>query len=985
MRQRIRRTVLWTVLLSGALSASVCGAQVFRAESAASAAAASPEPEPATVAPLPTAPAAATQAVIVNPALAERIASMGTAILRNPQLTQQSWQYAAALIEAATRLAPDEPRYARYLVEAATRAGDAQTAIRALNDYKRLRPDDEFAQVELIDAYLGRMERSDAKLDYLTRIIDAEKLVSNSVRAVAAIRAAQVHAERLENEPAHALIDKAIQLDPLNLEARRIQFTTRPPEKPEDRVATLLAMLRSNPSQPNIGIAIARELADAGLVQRSLEWFGVALDLHRKMGLAPPQDVGLDYAAELLLAGDARGAGTVADLMVQTNPDDLNAWLFKLILAKTSGEQAKLDAAIHQTHVALSNRAQMIRKATGDATATTRPIASPEPVTFPDPTAELQRLVNENHREYVTNFAELAAAIAWEKIYFEQKPAEAAPWIRMLEGVMSPNDDVLIRLQGWARLVAGNKDDARSKLQPAFDRDPIAAAGVVLATDDEVKSLDMARQVLARKPSGLTGALLLDALSKKKLRVTPGPAAPAIEKNLAEFPRDWMHILEQAQAFYSLRLEPQAGGVGVQVGEPVLVKVTIQNISDFDITIGPEGVIHPDLWFDAQLRGAQPQTFPAEAYARIAGPMVLKPGKMTSQTVRLDQRALAALLEYPVTSFQITAVVITNPATIGGQVNIGPAGNRAPLSKLMERVGAPIGQPQIQQRLAMMLQNGTPADKIRALEIEAKFARMLAGDQNNPQARDLVGTALELIRQVTIDPDPAVRAWATYLFTVLTTKKDNAATMLSDPSWLTRVFGVIVTDYVGAPRDALKEMAQSDPDPLVKRLSQAAAAGPLSAPPPAPATTAPATGAAPAPVTPAPAAPTPVTPSPAAPTEVPAPPATPLPESAPPVVVPQPTPGSQPAPVPEPAPPAPAPAPEPVPPAPAPAPTPEPVPPEPAPQPVPPAPPAPEPAPAPQPAPTAPAIPPPPPESDAAPAPTAAPSENLPVIPPPPQ
>src|SRR5829696_2575027 len=126
----------------------------------------------------------------------------------------------------------------------------------------------------------------------------------------------------------------------------------------------------------------------------------------------------------------------------------------------------------------------------------------------------------------------------------------------------------------------------------------------------------------------------------------PGPTAGKVEKAMAEFPKEWMRIVDQPQAFYTLRLEPVRAGV--QVGEPVLVQATVANAGSFALTLGPDGVIHPDLWLDAMLRGAEQRTFPAEAYERLAGPMVLKPGETASVVVRLDQRGLGAILEqYP--------------------------------------------------------------------------------------------------------------------------------------------------------------------------------------------------------------------------------------------------------------------------------------------------------------------------------------------------
>src|SRR5204863_7382259 len=116
---------------------------------------------------------------------------------------------------------------------------------------------------------------------------------------------------------------------------------------------------------------------------------------------------------------------------------------------------------------------------------------------------------------------------------------------------------------------------------------------------------------------------------------------------------------------------------------------------DYDLTIGPDGVIHRDLWLDAQLRGALPQGVPpmfaAEAYERLPGPLVLRPGDSAWQVVRLDQHGLYLLLDAnPVRAFQMSAQVSTNTTSVGGQVAIGACGQRALLKQTMERSALPL-------------------------------------------------------------------------------------------------------------------------------------------------------------------------------------------------------------------------------------------------------------------------------------------------------
>ncbi|HYO07769.1 MAG TPA: hypothetical protein VER17_02250, partial [Tepidisphaeraceae bacterium] len=775
-------------------------------------------------APPPPPPAASQPTVPPNPALAERLTSMATSLLRSQELSPALWQYCQALIHGAVRLAPDEPRFSRFLVEAAIRTGDVKTAMEALQIYRRARPDDQAAQVQAIEFYLLGIDGAEQKLRYLRQIIDTHTAPA-TVRSVAAVKAAQLHAERMEDGAAQRMVDRALELNPLNLEAMRVRLSTRPPQSPEERVALYLRMLRANPVQPALGIGIARELAAVGLPKAAKEWFDQSLDLHGRLGVAPPADVGVDYAAITYLGGDPRGAAVVTDRLLQQNPQDLNAWTMRLILARASGDKDELARAIKQANVAVANYLALIRKASGDEAATTQPIDTPAEVALPDPAVEIQRLAGQDRQDLVRQYVPVLANVAWMKIYFEDNPGAAVPWTRALSAVVPANDVALTRLQGWSYLAAGNADEARVKLSAIAEQDALAQLGMIrLAGGPQAKEQSaVAARLLSRNPSGLMGALLFQALSPAAgARVAPSPQAAAVERLVNEFPKEFLRITDAngAPQFYALRLEPVRGGVAV--GEPVLVQVIVTNTGPYPLTLGPDGVIRPDLWLDAQLKGAQPHVFPAEAYNRLAGPLVLEKGDSASAVVRLDQRGLAAVLEqFPNAAFQITAMVMTNPTTLGGNIAMGPGGARAGLSRLMERPGANISNEHVRQRLGIAMQNGTPAEKVRAVETLAKYAPMLARVENE-QAKQMAGQAADAVRRSGGDPDPTVAAWSTYLFSALTADKEAVRRMLADPVWLNRMLGIVAVDYTGVPRDALRPLAESDPDEVVRKFAAAA-------------------------------------------------------------------------------------------------------------------------------------------------------------------
>src|SRR6266404_5915897 len=128
---------------------------------------------------LPVAPAvgadAAPAPVDAEPALSWRLDSISSDLL-GPSQPPAAWRRSAALLEAAGRLNPSEPRFPRLQVLALLHVGDSDGAIAALRAYRKLVPADRQAQAQLIDLYAGKMETVDAKLAYFQTLLDKAEI-----------------------------------------------------------------------------------------------------------------------------------------------------------------------------------------------------------------------------------------------------------------------------------------------------------------------------------------------------------------------------------------------------------------------------------------------------------------------------------------------------------------------------------------------------------------------------------------------------------------------------------------------------------------------------------------------------------------------------------------------------------------------------------------------------------------------------------------
>src|SRR6185437_483360 len=114
--------------------------------------------------------------------LAERFDDMGLSLAGNTRFSKASIKQSTALIEAATRMNPYEPRFWRQLALFRQHGGDPEGAIEAWVKYRGLVPDDRVAQVELIDLYLGRFQTNEEKIEYLNSLLGKASL-QNHVKA----------------------------------------------------------------------------------------------------------------------------------------------------------------------------------------------------------------------------------------------------------------------------------------------------------------------------------------------------------------------------------------------------------------------------------------------------------------------------------------------------------------------------------------------------------------------------------------------------------------------------------------------------------------------------------------------------------------------------------------------------------------------------------------------------------------------------------
>ena len=771
--------------------------------------------------------------------LADLLESMAYTAVENRQVLAPVWRQTAALLEAAEKLSPQDPRYPRELYYAALQGGDAEEAMAALNSYLVLVPDDQFAQAQLIDMYLDRMQTAEKMLAYARSLVSKTALPA-PVRARAAFHAAQTLLDRSQTGEAIKMLNSAIHIDPLCVQALRMKLQLTHDEGPSRRCGLLLEILRADPLDAGAATTLAGELAELGLPESSAIWYSQAATLYN--AAAKPRDaaLGRGSAAELYLCGHALDAEAVIQGYLAAIPTDTDAWMIALAIAKdTVSDPGQYAAMQHAAINAGTRRLASVRAAMGvagaaadaaaprDAAPTTQPLMS-----TPDLSGDLPLLVKADQSQLTDDYISAAGDLAWMRLYFLRDAGDDTQ--RVIDGLqrLLPADDPLVaRLVGWSYLVRGQWPEARQKLSAVADRDVYAQMGMVLIDDQAGNRTDadnLAKQTLASHPSGPAAVLLYSAFHGRGAKVIPLPSAEIVTAALQEFPREWLSIVGDPQLFYSVAAEP----VDQQIvfPEAILVKLTIQNVSQYDMAIGPDGAIRPQLVFDAATHGLVEKIVGQTAFDQFWQRLVLPQGQFASQVVRLDRGDLQRLLNaQPDDPIDVQFSVMINPIRVPGQLDyvIGGAGCRVPFSSLVERGAVPYKTDDDRKKLYDAMTGASPAQRLVAVTEIATFALGLRTSARGVVVDQSLATAQEMFehaKKSLTDADPTVRAWAQYVNIIVSPpdlQPNLIQSLTKSEQWYGRVLGLIASRRLSDHGASAASALSNDSDPAVRDYAQA--------------------------------------------------------------------------------------------------------------------------------------------------------------------
>lgn len=755
-----------------------------------------------------------------------------------PGKPDAAYRRSASLLDAAHRLAPSEPRFPRLRKLALLHVGDIDGAIAALKAYRDVSPatrNDRAAQSQLIDLYAARLETAEAKLKYLTGLLDVQD-IPVEVRSHVAVECAELLAQQSPQEAAD-MAKRAVQLYPLPEATRQYYERVAKTQSLKEQVAALVAMLSANPNQPGYSAELARLLASAGLADASLEWYDLSLRAILPLPTRPPwfHDLLVDFAAQLMLTERTQVADALLGQMLDSDPTDADAWFLKLSLAQSASGQVTFEQTLDLGRSALARRWNGLRDRILSGAPATQPAAVPatpadsQPVEPLDPAPVIEKLKTGQFREAEIVFINAMFDLAWFELYFDKQPDLARKWIDAMRAIVPADDLKLQVLEGWHALASNQPGKAREIFSKIADRHALAGLGMIRADEAEKKQPDpvVVQKLLAGNRTGLAAAVLWEALKKDATRPATQPAADDVPAELERFPKGWREVIDPrtAKKVYTVRVEPVQSTI--PFGEPMLANVRILNSSDHDLAIGPQGVLRPELWFDAQIMGLDQRSFPGVAYDQITDQIVLRPRASITEVVRLDEGDLRqALLQAPGTVTHLSGDVITNPLTIPQGVIPGSCGTANNFGRTFGYAGIQLGTPTGKKKLDAALASTSPAERLRTLDLLAAYARIAAGPEANDALKKAVADFPAAIDKARSDSSPAVAAWAGYLSVSIAPdeqKEKVVREMIAAGDWRVRLMGILAGSLIppDVQQQVVAPLAENDADASVKSAAAA--------------------------------------------------------------------------------------------------------------------------------------------------------------------
>jgi len=411
-----------------------------------------------------------------------------------------------------------------------------------------------------------------------------------------------------------------------------------------------------------------------------------------------------------------------------------------------------------------------------------------------------------------------------------------------------PKKPRLKYLLAYALLSPGRFDQSQDLLNQSDPTDPIAALAwaKTLIAKNEKKSAYEKLAALPTIPKGLLAEEILTMIKvlTQDIQSTDPDWVPhlafhieqSVSDNLerhlqAQFDDKDLLLPTEPEKFIRCTVKPTHVASTYRFGDPILAKLTLTNISDITLVLGPDSFLDPHLLIYARLvprHPGQPLT-PSDEGDSATNPYILIAHRNLNQ-----QRILASgssntihetfnigslrdqLESHPFTEYRITFRFVLDPIadSDGNFVSRIPAIQPRPLT-ITRKAFVPTKNNLAKLRRSML--SKSPDVIIRTTDLLAHLVNM-------PRTAAVVDSTV-LTKWITDNlthSEPRVRAWSAFSLQPQsiagsTEAQNRIAQLLNDPDWFARFCGTRTLNHFTDLREYYEWIADNEEDLLLKQ------------------------------------------------------------------------------------------------------------------------------------------------------------------------
>jgi tetratricopeptide (TPR) repeat protein len=534
---------------------------------------------------------------------------------QQPTATFVDYQIAAAMLEIAIEVTPQDVSLLRRLIEAHRAAGNEDAVMEATRKLLRVDPKDTVAQLRLLSWNVSKKQTVQDRLAVYTRYLseDAiEAIPDPAVRSRLALDAALLYREQGDDREFVRHLAMATSLDSSNKEAAALAaaFYQERRDDPVGNLELAINLLRADPVDPNLYFGVAAELAKHGEFTQAQRFHDSGRRLIATDGIT--NDTGIDMETTVLRWHNY-GADRVInefEQLLQIQRENAKMRVDQLVEAEQSTENVTkpedVRLPIHNERIrvlaaAAAGDTVVLERSLTDLTNSIRPVLE-------DIAERLQTPVVAQDIELQATLLRQAATLGSELIVSNlvvgSQSDSVISDVAMLRALLGGSaDDQLAVIDSFVVLRQGRVDEAIALFEPLSQISTLGSVGYGLAleaagrNDEAAEAFKTTALFSQVTPIGAYARVRYEQLSGKDLVYSEHTAAV---RSVAEAVPDWFDSVAgnpNRMMSVTVSLESQT----IDSYKQPVIQLNIRNTAPIALAVGSDRPINSRLMISPAL------------------------------------------------------------------------------------------------------------------------------------------------------------------------------------------------------------------------------------------------------------------------------------------------------------------------------------------------------------------------------------------------